>query len=164
MKRTPVTPDRDGAPGSRPMAEATADDAVRGERGRPVVSTTRSLQSRVSSIMACGLMIILGGGMLTWYYTNALSRQSHAKRDAQTAVSHRAQAEMPLPALDGLNILGAAAADLRHEVPDTQGAAQHPFAESKSPASAPPEQFSAPEPSQLPMTLSQANWAPAGHG
>jgi len=164
MKRAPVTPDRDGAPGSRPVAEAAADDAVRGERGRPVVSTTRSLQSRVSSIMACGLMIILGAGMLTWYYTNALSRQSRAKRDAQTAVSHRAQAEMPLPALDGLNILGAASADLQHEVTDPQAPAQHPFPESMPPASAASEQFSAPEPSQLPMTLPQANWAPAGHG
>jgi len=76
-------------------------DEVRGERGAPSVSTERSLQSRVSSIMACGLMIILGGAMLTWYYSGAISRQSREQRNAQAAVSHRAQGEMPLPALTG---------------------------------------------------------------
>jgi type IV secretion system protein VirB10 len=80
-----------------------APDEVRGERGTPSVSTQRSLQSRVSSIMACGLMIILGAAMLTWYYSGALSRQSRARQNAQAAVSHRAQGEMPLPALDGFN-------------------------------------------------------------
>jgi len=76
-------------------------DEVRGERGAPSVSTERSLQSRVSSIMACGLMIILGAAMLTWYYSGAISRQSREQRNAQAAVSHRAQGEMSLPALDG---------------------------------------------------------------
>jgi len=78
-------------------------DEVRGERGAPSVSTERSLQSRVSSIMACGLMIILGAAMLTWYYSGAISRQSREQRDALATVSHRAQGEMPLPALTGFN-------------------------------------------------------------
>src|SRR5438552_17251964 len=78
-------------------------DGVRGERGTPSVSTERSLQSRVSSIMACGLMIILGAAMLTWYYSGAISRQSREQRNAQAAVSHRAQGEMSLPALDGFS-------------------------------------------------------------
>jgi type IV secretion system protein VirB10 len=78
---------------------------VRGERGAPSVSTTRSLQSRVSSILACGAMLILGAGMLTWYYTGAISRQSRVSRNAQSAASRRAQGEMPLPALDGLTTL-----------------------------------------------------------
>ena len=84
---------------------------VRGERGAPSVSTVRSLQSRVSSIMACGLMIILGAGMLTWYYSGAISRQSRAERNARAAVSHRAQGEMPLPALNGFNSFKTAASD-----------------------------------------------------
>ena len=114
------TPDRGSGTGNRAAAESPIEDSVRGERGQPFVSTTRSLQSRVSSIMACGLMIILGAGMLTWYYTNALSRQSRAKRNAQTAVSHRAQGEMPLPALDRFNSLKTAPAHLRHETADTR--------------------------------------------
>src|SRR3569833_3216908 len=80
-------------------------DEVRGERGAPSVSTERSLQSRVSSIMACGLMIILGAAMLTWYYSGAISRQSREQRNAQAAVSHRAQGEMPLPAQEGFGSL-----------------------------------------------------------
>ncbi len=83
--------------------DSTAEGTVRGERGRPFVSTTRSLHSRVSSIMACGLMIILGAGMLTWYYSNAFSKQSRARQSAQTATLRRAQGEMPLPALDGFS-------------------------------------------------------------
>jgi type IV secretion system protein VirB10 len=78
-------------------------EEVRGERGVPSVSTERSLQSRVSSIMACGLMIIFGAAMLTWYYSGAISRQSREQRNAQAAVSHRAQGEMSLPALDGFS-------------------------------------------------------------
>ena len=91
---------------------------VRGERGTPSVSTVRSLQSRVSSIMACGLMMILGAGMLTWYYTGAISRQSRAARNAQSAASHRAQGEMPLPALDGFNSLKTSTGDVPHPPSD----------------------------------------------
>jgi type IV secretion system protein VirB10 len=166
MTRSAVTPDRSSAAGTRGAAESATDDAVRGERGHPFVSTARSLQSRVSSIMACGLMIILGAGMLTWYYTNALSRQSRAKSNAQTAVAHRAQGEMPLPALDGFNSFETPSPDLRHDTPDTLPDAQHLFAEPKPSASdtGPPAQSPPAEPSQLPLALSQANWAAAGRG
>lgn len=88
-----------------------ASDGVRGERGAPSVSTERSLQSRVSSIMACGLMIMLGGAMLTWYYSGAISRQSRELRNAQAAVSHRAQGEMSLPALDGFGSIKTSSND-----------------------------------------------------
>jgi len=147
--------------GADRAATKSADDSVRGERGQPFVSTTRSLQSRVSSIMACGLMIVLGAGMLTWYYTNALSGQSRARRNAQTAVLHRAQGEMPLPALDGFNSLKTASADARPDVADTHAA--HLLAEATPPldsgalAQSPPT-----EPSQLPLMLSQPNWAGVG--
>ena len=42
------------------------DDLVRGERGISSVSRTRSLQSRLSSVLAGGLTILLGIGALTW--------------------------------------------------------------------------------------------------
>jgi type IV secretion system protein VirB10 len=89
------------------------EDTVRGERGPPFVSSARSLQSRVSSIMACGLMILLGAGMLTWYYTNALSRQSRLKQRTQAAAARRVQGEMPLPAIEGFNPLRTSSADPR---------------------------------------------------
>jgi type IV secretion system protein VirB10 len=164
MRRSAAIPDRGSSTNSRAAAESAVEDGVHGERGRPVVSTSRSLQSRVSSIMACGLMIILGAAMLTWYYTNALSRQSRAKRNAQTAASHRAQGEMPLPALDGFSSLEKTSAGLQHPITDTQPDTQHRFAQPKQSASdpGPPEQPLPGEPSQLPLMLSQANWAAAG--
>jgi type IV secretion system protein VirB10 len=113
---------------------SAAPDEVRGERGAPAVSAERSLQSRVSSIMACGLMIILGGAMLTWYYSGAISRQSRAQRSAQAAVSHRAQGEMPLPALDGFNSFKTSASDTPRPPPATPTSPAPPRGEIVAPA------------------------------
>ena len=137
------------SPREQVPAGTVSEGTVRGERGMPSVSTIRSLQSRVSSILACGLMIILGAGMLTWYYTSAISRQSRAKRNAQSAASHRAQGEMPLPALDGFNSIETSTADVRRPPSDV-------------PTIAPPAPEPAPlnQPTQLPLT--QSNWGAAG--
>jgi type IV secretion system protein VirB10 len=129
---------------------SVSEGTVRGERAMPSVSTIRSLQSRVSSIMACGLMMILGAGMLTWYYTSAISRQSLAKRNAQSAVSRRAQGEMPLPALDGFNSLKTSTSDARH-----------PPSELPTPAQPAPEPMATLNPpTELP--LMQSKWGGAG--
>ena len=136
-------------PGGRGSSEPVSEGAVRGDRGPPFVSAPRSLQSRLSSIMACGLMIILGAGMLTWYYTNAISRQSLARQNAQTAASHRAQGEMPLPALNGFDSLKTSSTDIRR--PQTDAALPHSAVE--------PTLLT--EPSQLPVML-QSNLAATG--
>jgi type IV secretion system protein VirB10 len=140
--------------GSMPREEVSSgtvsEGTVRGERGTPSVSTIRSLQSRVSSIMACGLMMILGAGMLTWYYTSAISRQSRAERNAQSAAAHRAQGEMPLPALDGFNSLKTSTADVRHPQSDAPTAAP-PAPDPTAPLN---------QPTQLP--LMQSSWGAAG--
>ena len=122
-----------------------ASDGVRGERGVPSVSTERSLQSRVSSIMACGLMIILGAAMLTWYYSGALSRQSRERSSAQAAVSHRAQGEMPLPPLDGFSSLKTSTNDSPHVPP--------PVPAEVAPVSTP----------ELPLMQSNSALAPVPH-
>lgn len=98
------------APDEREPGLATEGE-VRGERSTPTVSSVRSLQSRASSILACGLMILLGGGMLTWYYGNALSRQSRERSSAQSAMSRKAQGEMPLPGIDALSTLRTSIAE-----------------------------------------------------
>jgi type IV secretion system protein VirB10 len=130
---------------------------VRGERGTPSVSTVRSLQSRVSSIMACGLMMILGAGMLTWYYTGAISRQSRATRNAQSAASHRAQGEMPLPALDGFNSLKTSTSDVPHPPSEVSTNAQ-PLPPDAAVLS--PEAALLSQPVQLP--LMQSSWGAVG--
>lgn len=141
------------SPGStareRVSSGTVSEGAVRGERGMPSVSTIRSLQSRVSSIMACGLMMILGAAMLTWYYTSAISRQSLAKRNAQSAASHRAQGEMPLPALDGFNSLKTSTAEVRH-----------PPSEEPTPAPPTPKPMATlNQPTEVPLV--QSSWGAA---
>jgi type IV secretion system protein VirB10 len=74
-------------------------EAVRGERGSATLAQAPSVQSRVSNVLAVSLMSLLGLGMLTWYYANALTRQSHARQNAQAQQTKRAQGEMPLPSL-----------------------------------------------------------------
>src|SRR6185437_13084803 len=59
----------------------------------------RSLQSRVSSVLAGALTILLGVWALTWYYANAFTRPKRARDSAQAAAARRAQGEMPLPLL-----------------------------------------------------------------
>jgi type IV secretion system protein VirB10 len=82
------------------MSEADPpENGVRGERDATTVSRAPSLQSRISSLLAIGLMSVLGLGMLTWYYANAMSRQSRARQSAQASSANRAQGEMPLPSL-----------------------------------------------------------------
>jgi type IV secretion system protein VirB10 len=73
--------------------------SVRGERDVTPVNRAPSVQSRISSLLAIGLMSVLGLGMLTWYYANAITRQSRARQSAQILSANRAQGEMPLPSL-----------------------------------------------------------------
>jgi len=127
-----------------------ADGSVRGERGRPLVTTTRSLQSRASSILACALMVILGGAMLTWYYTNVGSRLSRVKRDAQSAAFHKVQGEMPLPALKGFSSFNSAPSEPPPPGADGQSTL------TMSPA--------APDPLQVPLSQSQSDrWVGGPH-
>ena len=82
------------------MKEAeSGQSAVRGERDPTAVHRAVSVQSRISSILAVGLMIILGLGMLTWYYANAMNRQSRVRQSAQALSANRAQGDSPLPSL-----------------------------------------------------------------
>jgi type IV secretion system protein VirB10 len=74
-------------------------NSVRGERDATPVNRAPSVQSRISSLLAIGLMSVLGLGMLTWYYANAITRQSRARQSAQSLSTNRAQGEMTLPTL-----------------------------------------------------------------
>jgi type IV secretion system protein VirB10 len=76
-----------------------SDVGVRGERDATVIAGAPSLQSRVSSVLAVGLMSVLGLGMLTWYYANAMTRQSRAQQAIQATATQHAQTDMPLPGL-----------------------------------------------------------------
>jgi type IV secretion system protein VirB10 len=74
-------------------------DTVRGERSTALVHAVRSVQARVSNVLAAGLMMALGLSGLVWYYAHAWSSHTHARQAAQSNSLVRAQAEMPLPPL-----------------------------------------------------------------
>jgi len=82
---------------SQQRSESTS--GVAGERGIPSVNRVRSMQSRVSSALAVGLMAIVGIGFLVWYYSHALGRGERAQATAERATRERAQAEMIVPPL-----------------------------------------------------------------
>jgi type IV secretion system protein VirB10 len=91
------------------MNEQEADSTVRGERDGTTLRQPPSVQSRVSNVLAIALMSVLGLGMLTWYYANAMTRQSRARQSMQAASAKRAQGDMPLPSLGRIDPPPAAA-------------------------------------------------------
>lgn len=74
-------------------------ETVAGERSISSVNQGRSLQSRISNVLAMGLMSTLGVGLLGWYYAHTFSHQGEAKRAAQAASRNQAGGDMPLPSL-----------------------------------------------------------------
>jgi type IV secretion system protein VirB10 len=73
------------------------ESAVRGERAGLIASGARSLQSRMTSLLAAGLMVSVGAGMLAWYYLDALSRPAAARAPAQASLPEGAGEGMTLP-------------------------------------------------------------------
>ena len=72
-------------------------ERVAGERTLPSINRNRSLQSRVSSALAMGLMAALGVGILVWYYSGAISRDARIADSAKKTAQARVKGEMPLP-------------------------------------------------------------------
>jgi type IV secretion system protein VirB10 len=72
---------------------------VAGERGIPSVNRARSLQSRLSNMLAITLMLALGLGLLTWYYARVLTHPAKAAASARRLIQEKAEGSMPLPAL-----------------------------------------------------------------
>lgn len=79
--------------------EPSGPDIVAGERSIASVNAVRSLQSRVSNLLAMTLMSGLGLGLLGWYYVHTWAQQRQVKQTAQTASRNQAAGEMPLLSL-----------------------------------------------------------------
>jgi type IV secretion system protein VirB10 len=87
----------DGSPDeSLSQTGAPREGGIRGDRVRSLVSGARSLQSRMTSLLAAGLMISVGAGMLAWYYAEALSRPTRAP--AHASLPETVGESMTLPA------------------------------------------------------------------
>jgi len=142
------------------MTASTANTGVQGERSAPVVNTVRSVQSRISSILAAFLMIALGAAALFWYYAHALSRQQRLRQSVTAAAANNAQGELALPPLGRLepaNIVTTPAASSPGAITlgqDTAGALPS--------AALPPGIGRAPE---LPLEQARPSWnATTGSG
>lgn len=80
--------------------QESEDTVVRGERDSSTLTHAPSVQTRISNLLAIGLMSVLGLGMLTWYYANAMTRQGRARASVQASSAKRAQSgDLPLPSL-----------------------------------------------------------------
>jgi type IV secretion system protein VirB10 len=79
--------------------EESAPHTVAGERGVASIHGTHSLQSRLSSFLAGGLMGLIALGFLAWYYTQTFASRSRAARTETSTTKAQLQGEMALPPL-----------------------------------------------------------------
>ena len=92
-------PDAAGEPPADETPTTGGSGAVPGERGIPSLNRVRSVQSRVSSVLAVTLMGILAAGLMIWYYSGAIGRSARAQHLAEVAAKRRAQGDTTLPSL-----------------------------------------------------------------
>jgi len=66
-----------------------ASQTVEGERGIASVNRPASLQTRLSNVLAFGLMSVLAVGFMGWYYGHAIAIRKNAQNTAHAASSTR---------------------------------------------------------------------------
>jgi type IV secretion system protein VirB10 len=91
-----------GSPSDGASADEGAEglaDSVPGERGISSVNRAPSLQTRVSNVLAVGLIAVLAVTFLVWYYGHAVAGRANSKNAARSAPKNKAQGEMVLPPL-----------------------------------------------------------------
>ena len=100
------------------------------DRGIASVNQRRSIQSRMSNVLAIGLIGALGLGLLSWYYSQAWAHQKSGEEAARQAVRASAQGDLPLPPLGRIDPPTATPTDVAlggpPELPPQSAAAQ-PF-------------------------------------
>ena len=122
----------------------TPASMVPGERGVAQMPVARSPAVRLQRVLAIGLVTLIGGGVLVWYYRH-LSNGVHTEAAIATAASRTAAAsEMKLPVLGVAPAAMPPPATLKSadgetgtidDAPAAQGrAAPHPPAEATDPA------------------------------
>jgi type IV secretion system protein VirB10 len=114
---------RDAHPKDVLKPEAGEEDRIAGDRGASTLSAGRSLQSRISNMLAIGLISSLGLGLLGWYYARTFTRPAMQKHLAQTASQSQAEGDLPLPALGKIDPPASTLASVLGPKPDEPPAA-----------------------------------------
>ena len=141
--------DRFRQPPSEPPPEPTAGDAgIEGERAVSAVQRPPSLQSRLSNLLAFGLMAAIGLGLLGWYYGKVMTSRAAARTAAESSAKSKVEGEINLRPLGRVdppalmqNVLGDAPEEPPPEdIPEAWlRPAEDPWV-TGSPAYAPPAQ------------------------
>ncbi|HQR53642.1 MAG TPA: type IV secretion system protein VirB10 [Burkholderiales bacterium] len=108
--------DRFRQPRAEPPPESSAaDDGIEGERAASAVQRPPSLQSRLSNLLAFGLMAAIGLGLLGWYYGKVMTSRTAARTAAESSAKSKAEGEINLRPLGRVdppsvvqNVLGEA--------------------------------------------------------
>ena len=108
--------DRFRTPPAEPPPDSVAGESgVEGERAASAVQRPPSLQSRVSNLLAFGLMAAIGLGLLGWYYGKVMTSRTAARTAAESSAKSKAEGEINLRPLGRVdppalvqNVLGAA--------------------------------------------------------
>jgi type IV secretion system protein VirB10 len=107
-RRNPPPGEAPGESGVRTEPPSASDEASRepdgvhgvaGERGIPPRNPFQSMQSRVTGVLTVTLMVVLAAGLLTWYYSGAITRHAREHRSAQAEQQRKAQGDSTLPPL-----------------------------------------------------------------
>ena len=85
-----------------PDPQREMPDSIPGEREVPSLMRVRSMQSRVTTFLAVGLLSVIALGLLGWYYSKAFTRTSRDQTQAQGTAQQRAKGESPLPSLGAI--------------------------------------------------------------
>jgi type IV secretion system protein VirB10 len=91
---------RDRPAGSAAQPQSDDPSVVHGERANFIASGARSLQSRMTTLLAAGLMTSVGAGMLAWYYAEALSRPASANALVRAPLPETAGEGVTLPTFE----------------------------------------------------------------
>jgi type IV secretion system protein VirB10 len=118
--------DRNGLPPAEPPPDSRAGDAgVEGERGASAVQRPPSLQSRLSNLLAFGLLAAIGFGLLGWYYGKVVTSRTAARTSAESSAKRKAEGEINLRPLGRLDppalvqsVLGDAPAAPPEHIPE----------------------------------------------
>ena len=84
---------RDERSGADPQTD-TAAKVVSGERGIPSVNRERSIHARVTNALAIGVMVVLGLGFLSYYYSTAFKRRADEDQRVKDGAASKAAGEI----------------------------------------------------------------------